>query len=74
MAAGRDEVVAVLVLDALPVTTITMSAYDSQPRGRRALCMLHSTPPPFAPHRSHPCSNRSCMIHRVLMFVTSVTY
>ena len=27
----------------------------------RALCMQHSTHPPFAPHRSHPCSNRSCM-------------
>ena len=27
MAAGRDEFVAVLVLDALPVTTITMSAW-----------------------------------------------
>ena len=33
----------------------------SEGRCARALCMQHSTHPPFAPHRSHPCSNRSCM-------------
>ena len=36
----------------------------SEGRCARALCMQHSTHPPFAPHRSHPCSNRSCMIQR----------
>ena len=56
MAPGHDEVVTAIVLEALHFTTITMSAYDEGAKVRRALCMHHCTNPPFAPHRSHPCS------------------
>ena len=56
MAPGHDEVVTAIVLDALPFTSITVSAYNECAPVRRALCMQHTTHPPFPPHRSHPCS------------------
>ena len=56
MAPGHDEVDTADELEALPFTTITMSAYELDPKVRRALCKHQSTNPPFAPHRSHPCS------------------
>ena len=55
MAPGHDEVDTADELEALPFTSITMSAYELDPKVRRALCMHHCTNPPFAPHRSHPC-------------------
>ena len=56
MAPGHDEVDTADELEALPFTSITMSAYDEGAKVRRALCMNHTTSPPFPPHRSHPCS------------------
>ena len=56
MAPGHDEVDTADELEALPFTSITMSAYDEGAKVRRALCMHHTTNPPFAPHCSHPCS------------------
>ena len=56
MAPGHDEVDTADELEALPFTSITMSAYDEGAKVRRALCMHHTTSPPFPPHRSHPCS------------------
>ena len=48
MAPGHDEVVTAIVLEALPFTTTTMSAYELHPKVRRALCMHHTMSPPFA--------------------------
>ena len=56
MAPGHDEVDTAVVLEALPFTSTIMSAYDECAGVRRALCMHQTTDPPFAPHRSHPCS------------------
>ena len=53
MAPGHDEVVTAIVLEALPFTTTTMSAYELHPKVRRALCMHHCTNPPFAPGQAH---------------------
>ena len=50
MAPGHDEVDTAVVLEALPFTTTTMSAYAEGARCARALCMHHTTNPPFAPH------------------------
>ena len=50
MAPGHDEVVTADELEALPFTTITMSAYNECGKVRRALCMHHTMSPPFAPH------------------------
>ena len=38
MAPGHDEVDTADELEALPFTTITMSAYELHPKVRRALC------------------------------------
>ena len=54
MAPGHDEVDTADELEALPFTSITMSAYELDPKVRRALCMHHTMSPPFAPHWSHP--------------------
>ena len=50
MAPGHDEVDTADELEALPFTSITMSAYELHPKVRRALCMHHTMSPPFAPH------------------------
>ena len=50
MAPGHDEVDTADELEALPFTSITMSAYELHPKVRRALCKHQSTNPPFAPH------------------------